>query len=135
MSPHSTKGSSGMNAAAKGEFPKPPSFKDPLDERQYVKERLALAFRIFAKLGFDEGVAGHITVRDPVDPTTFWVNPFGVAWPLLKASDLIRVDHDGQIVDGGAVRLLNVAGKVHLLSTIHATLTWLGRAGIASGTD
>jgi hypothetical protein len=56
-------------------------------------------------------VAGHITVRDPVDPTTFWVNPFGVAWPLLRASDLIRVDESGTIVDGGAVRLLNVAGE------------------------
>ncbi|KAI0106302.1 class II aldolase and Adducin domain-containing protein [Nemania sp. FL0031] len=119
MSPHATKGPSGMGAAAKGEFPKPPSFKDPQDERQYLKERLALAFRIFAKLGFDEGVAGHITVRDPVDPTTFWVNPFGVAWPLLKASDLIRVDHDGQIVDGGPVRLLNVAAYM-IHSAVHS---------------
>jgi len=68
-----------------------------------------LAFRIFAKFGFDEGVAGHITLRDPVDPTSFWVNPFGVAWPLLKASDLILVNHEGKVVDGGPVRLLNVA--------------------------
>ncbi|KAI0868838.1 class II aldolase and Adducin domain-containing protein [Hypoxylon argillaceum] len=118
MSPHSTRGTPGMGAAAKGEFPKPPSFKDPLDERQYLRERLALAFRIFAKLGFDEGVAGHITVRDPIDTTTFWVNPFGVAWPLLKASDLIRVDHDGQIVDGGPVRLLNVAAYM-IHSAVH----------------
>ncbi|KAI1133583.1 class II aldolase and Adducin domain-containing protein [Nemania abortiva] len=119
MSPHSTKGASGMDVAAKGEFPKPPTFKDPQDERQYLKERLALAFRIFAKLGFDEGVAGHITVRDPLDPTTFWVNPFGVAWPLLKASDLIRVDHHGQIVDGGPVRLLNVAAYM-IHSAVHS---------------
>ncbi|KAH7012920.1 class II aldolase and Adducin domain-containing protein [Ilyonectria destructans] len=86
-----------------------PKFTDPLEERQYLKGRLALAFRIFAKLGFDEGVAGHITVRDPVEPTSFWVNPFGVAWPLLKASDLIRVDSEGKIVDGGPVKLLNTA--------------------------
>ncbi|KAI1363009.1 class II aldolase and Adducin domain-containing protein [Xylaria arbuscula] len=119
MSPHSTKGETSMRAAAKGEFPKPPAFKDPLDERQYLKERLALAFRLFAKQGFDEGVAGHITVRDPVDSTTFWVNPFGVAWPLLKASDLIRVDHNGQIVDGGPVRLLNVAAYM-IHSAVHA---------------
>jgi hypothetical protein len=33
----------------------PPKFDDPLKERQYLKERLALAFRIFAKLGYDEG--------------------------------------------------------------------------------
>ncbi|KAI1179404.1 class II aldolase and Adducin domain-containing protein [Nemania sp. FL0916] len=119
MSPHSTKGASGLEAAAKGKFPSPPTFKDPLEERQYLKQRLALAFRIFAKEGFDEGIAGHITVRDPVDPTSFWVNPFGVAWPLLRASDLIRVDHDGNIVDGGPVRLLNVAAYM-IHSAVHS---------------
>lgn len=90
-------------------FPKAPKFEDKYQEREYQKGRLALAFRIFAKLGFDEGVAGHITLRDPVEPTSFWVNPFGVAWPLLKASDLIRVNKDGKVVDGGPVRLLNTA--------------------------
>jgi hypothetical protein len=40
-----------------------PKFEDPLQMREYQKGRLALAFRIFAKLGFDEGVAGHITLR------------------------------------------------------------------------
>lgn len=90
-------------------FPSPPTFTDKYAERQYQKGRLALAFRIFAKLGFDEGVAGHITLRDPVEPTSFWVNPFGVAWPLLKASDLILVNKDGKVVDGGPVRLLNTA--------------------------
>jgi len=90
-----------------------PSFrpvdKDPYKEREYQKGRLALAFRIFAKFGFDEGVAGHITLRDPVEPDSFWVNPFGVAWPLLKASDLIRVNRDGKVVDGGPCRMLNAA--------------------------
>lgn len=44
-------------------FPSPPKFEDKYAEREYQKGRLALAFRIFAKLGFDEGVAGHITLR------------------------------------------------------------------------
>lgn len=51
---------------ASGELPRgftPPVFNDPHKARQYLKVRLALAFRIFAKHGFDEGVAGHITVR------------------------------------------------------------------------
>ena len=55
----------------------PPTFEDKYEERKYLKHRLALAFRVFAKFGFAEGVAGHITLRDPVDPTSFWVNPFG----------------------------------------------------------
>ena len=35
------------------------------EERAYRKEQLAAAFRVFGKFGFSEGVAGHITVRDP----------------------------------------------------------------------
>ncbi|RVD89338.1 uncharacterized protein DFL_000351 [Arthrobotrys flagrans] len=87
----------------------PPKFDDPYKAREYYKGRLTLAFRIFAKYGFDEGVAGHITFRDPVDPTSFWVNPFGVAWPTLTAEDLILVNKEGKVVDGGKVRLLNAA--------------------------
>jgi ribulose-5-phosphate 4-epimerase/fuculose-1-phosphate aldolase len=44
-----------------------------------------------------------------VEPTSFWVNPFGVAWPHLKASDLILVNEAGDVVEGGPVRLLNKA--------------------------
>ncbi len=50
-----------------------------------------------------------------MDPTSFWVNPFGVAWPLLKASDLILVDKSGAVVDGGPVRRLNNAGESRVL--------------------
>ncbi|KAI9847588.1 MAG: hypothetical protein M1837_002162 [Sclerophora amabilis] len=100
-------------------FPGPPTFEDKHEERKYLKGRLAAAFRIFGKYGFDEGVAGHITLRDPVDPTTFWVNPFGVSFSLIKASDLIQVDHHGKIIDGGPVRLLNTSAfMIH--SAIHA---------------
>lgn len=99
-------------------FPGPPEFTDKYEEREYLKGRLAAAFRLFGKYGFDEGVAGHITLRDPVDPTTFWVNPFGVAFSLIKKSDLILVDHNGKIVDGGPVRLLNAAAfMIH--SAVH----------------
>ena len=44
-------------------FPGPPKFSDPYREREYLKGRLAAGFRIFGKYGFDEGVAGHITLR------------------------------------------------------------------------
>jgi len=90
-------------------FPQPPKFDNPYDEREYLKGRLAAGFRIFGKYGFDEGVAGHITVRDPVEKDTFWVNPFGVSFSLIKKSDLIRVNAAGKVIDGGPVRLLNTA--------------------------
>ncbi|KIW04157.1 uncharacterized protein PV09_04964 [Verruconis gallopava] len=90
-------------------FPSPPKFDDPYEERDYLKGRLAAAFRIFGKYGFDEGIAGHITVRDPVEKNTFWVNPLGVSFSLMKKSDLIRVGENGEVIDGGPVRLLNTA--------------------------
>jgi len=99
-------------------FPGPPKFDDPYEEREYMKGRLAAAFRIFGKYGFDEGVAGHITLRDPVDPNTFWVNPFGVAFSLIKKSDLIQVNEEGEIIDGGETRLLNTAAYM-IHSAIH----------------
>lgn len=54
-----------------------------------------------------------------MDPTTFWVNPFGVAFSLIKASDLILVNHDGKVIDGGEVRLLNSAAYM-IHSAIHS---------------
>ena len=44
-------------------FPSAPTFDDKYKERAYLKGKLAAAFRIFGKYGFDEGVAGHITLR------------------------------------------------------------------------
>ena len=44
-------------------FPKPPQFDNKFKEREYLKGRLAAAFRVFGKYGYDEGVAGHITLR------------------------------------------------------------------------
>ncbi|MEO6987932.1 MAG: class II aldolase/adducin family protein, partial [Aquihabitans sp.] len=69
-------------------------------ERLWRKQRLALAFRIFGRLGFDEGVAGHITVRDPERTDCFWVNPFGLSFKLITVDDLILVNHAGEVVEG-----------------------------------
>lgn len=85
----------------------PPVFSDSYEQRKYLKQRLAMAFRVFAKFGFAEGIAGHITLRDPVDPTNFWVNPFGMHFSLITADDLILVNHAGKVIDGGRNRLLN----------------------------
>lgn len=100
-------------------WPAPPTFADKYEQREYLKGRLALAFRIFGKNGFDEGVAGHITLRDPVHPDHFWVNPFGLAFSQIRKSDLILVDHDGEVVDGGPIRFLNKAAYM-IHSAIHA---------------
>jgi ribulose-5-phosphate 4-epimerase/fuculose-1-phosphate aldolase len=70
------------------------------DERLERKQKLAGALRIFGRLGFGEGVAGHITVRDPEFTDHFWVNPFARSFRLMRVSDLILVNHDGDVVYG-----------------------------------
>lgn len=77
-----------------------PEHADVAAHRQHLKERLAAAFRLFGRFGFDEGVAGHITARDPEHADRFWVNPFGLGFRQVRASDLICVDHDGNVVEG-----------------------------------
>jgi ribulose-5-phosphate 4-epimerase/fuculose-1-phosphate aldolase len=79
---------------------RPPTFASPDEERTHVKQRMAAAFRLFDRFGFNEGVAGHLTARDPEHPDLFWVNPFGLSFGLIRASDLILVNHDGEVVEG-----------------------------------
>lgn len=74
--------------------------RTPQQERTWRKERLAAAFRIFGRLGFSEGVAGHITVRDPERTDHFWVNPFGMNFRQIRVADLLLVNHDGDVVEG-----------------------------------
>ncbi|MDA8197510.1 MAG: class II aldolase/adducin family protein [Actinomycetota bacterium] len=81
-------------------FPSMPEFQSVEEERLHRKQRLAAGFRLFAKMGFDEGVAGHITARDPELSDHFWVNPFGMDFSQIKVSDLILVNHEGRVVEG-----------------------------------
>lgn len=77
-----------------------PTFDSVEDERRHIKQRMAAAFRLFDRFGFNEGVAGHLTARDPERRDCFWVNPFGLSFGLIRASDLILVDHEGKVVAG-----------------------------------
>ena len=77
-----------------------PTFESVDEERRHRKQRLAASFRLFGKFGFDEGVAGHITVRDPEHLDRFWLNPFGMSFRHVCISDLILVSHDGDVVYG-----------------------------------
>jgi ribulose-5-phosphate 4-epimerase/fuculose-1-phosphate aldolase len=85
---------------SKTDTPQPPTFERVEDERLHRQQRLAAAFRLFARYGFDEGVAGHITVRDPEFPDHFWVNPFGMYFGHIRVSDLLLVNHKGEVVEG-----------------------------------
>lgn len=121
-------------------LPMPPTFATKEEEQLHRKQRLAAAFRLFSKFGFDEGVAGHITARDPLDPETFWVNPFGVHFSQIKVSNLIRVDHEGNVVEGNHPvnraafvihsRIHGARPDVHAAAHAHSTY---GRAFSALG--
>ena len=94
-----------------------PSFTSIEDERLYRKQRLAGALRIFGRLGFGEGVAGHITVRDPELTDHFWVNPFGLSFRHMRVSDLLLVNHQGDVVHGN-MPVNRAAFVIH--SAVHA---------------
>ena len=94
-------------------MPQPPTFATSAEERLHRKQQLAGAFRIFGRFGFGEGIAGHITVRDPEDPHMFWVNPFGMSFRHIRVSDLIAVNHEGDVVHGN--KPVNQAGLRHPL--------------------
>ena len=81
-------------------FPMQETFESVEAERVHRKGKLAGALRVFGRLGFGEGVAGHITVRDPEFPDHFWVNPFGMSFRHIRSSDLLLVNHQGEVVIG-----------------------------------
>ena len=94
-----------------------PQFTSVEDERRHRKQRLAAAFRLFGRLGFGEGTAGHITARDPERTDHFWVNPLGMSFRQIRVRDLLLVDHEGNVVEGDWP--LNLAAFV-IHSQIHA---------------
>lgn len=94
-----------------------PEFDSIEKKRQWLLEEMAGAFRLFARKGYGIGSAGHISVRDPGNPNHFWLNPLGVHFGLLKASDMVLVDHEGNVI-GGSFRAVNKAGfQIH--SAVH----------------
>ncbi len=94
-----------------------PQFETVEQHRHYLKQMLAGAYRIFGQFGFSEGVAGHITCRDPQYTDCFWVNPFGVSFNQMKMTDLILVNEAGEIVAGKHKFLNKAAFAIH--SAIH----------------
>ena len=80
----------------------------PAAERLHRRQRLAAAFRLFSRHGFETGLAGHFTARDPVRTDHFWVNPLGMSFGDIRASDLLLVNPQGEVVEGDG--LVNLSG-------------------------
>jgi ribulose-5-phosphate 4-epimerase/fuculose-1-phosphate aldolase len=95
-----------------------PTFASKIEEREWAKGQMVGIFRAFAKHGFADGFNGHVSLRDPVEPDTFWINPYAKHFSMVKLSDLIRVDHDGKYVEGPRGSKINTAGFI-IHSNIH----------------
>lgn len=80
----------------------------PEAERWHRRQRLAAAFRLFSRHGFEVGLAGHFTARDPIQTDHFWYNPLGMSFAHIRASDLVLVAPSGEIVEGEG--MINISG-------------------------
>ncbi|MCU1450442.1 MAG: class aldolase/adducin family protein [Acidimicrobiales bacterium] len=59
---------------------------------------VALLARILYREGYDDHLAGHITSK--LDDDTLLVNPFGMPWDEVRAADIMRIDLDGNVLEG-----------------------------------
>ncbi|KAI5456666.1 class II aldolase/adducin N-terminal [Mariannaea sp. PMI_226] len=95
-----------------------PSFSSTEKQRRWMLEHLAGAFRVFARKGYAEGLAGHISLRDPERRDCFWTNPLGVHFSLIKVSNLILINEQGEAI-GGATHLPSNAAGFQIHSHLH----------------
>ena len=82
--------------------------------RPHRQQQLAIAFRHLADIGFAENMAGHITWQ-PDGQTDMYVNPWGLWWQELTASDICVVDEDAQVVRGR----WDVTPAIHIHTELH----------------
>ncbi|MGW1775289.1 class II aldolase/adducin family protein [Streptomyces sp. NPDC002104] len=93
-------------------FEMPPVFATAGEERAHRKERLAGVLRLLGRLGYEDGVGGHVSARDPEFEDCYWVNPFGRAFGALGPEDLLLVDGEGRVRQGER-RVNQLAFAVH----------------------
>ncbi|PND55681.1 aldolase [Mycobacterium sp. ENV421] len=91
-----------------------PSTMPPIGVDLTDEQKMAIAFRHLADIGFAENMAGHITWQ-PDGHREMFVNPWGLWWQELTASDICVVDEDAHVVRGR----WDVTPAIHLHTEIH----------------
>jgi ribulose-5-phosphate 4-epimerase/fuculose-1-phosphate aldolase len=91
--------------------------QDTTDEQQ-ARLQLAAMYRVFDLLGWTELIYNHISLKVPGAENHFLINPYGLEYREVKASNLVKVDLEGNIV-GHSEWPINPAGFV-IHSAIHA---------------
>jgi ribulose-5-phosphate 4-epimerase/fuculose-1-phosphate aldolase len=98
-------------------FSKPARFTEA---EWQARVQLAACYRIFAHLGWQELIYNHISLKVPGPDAHFLINPFGLHYSEVTASNLVKVDIDGNII-GSSDWPINPAGFT-FHGAIHATL-------------
>jgi ribulose-5-phosphate 4-epimerase/fuculose-1-phosphate aldolase len=91
--------------------------QDSTDEQQ-ARLQLAAMYRVFGLLGWTELIYNHISLKVPGAENHFLINPYGLEYREVKASNLVKVDLEGNIVGHSEWRI-NPAGFV-IHGAIHA---------------
>jgi ribulose-5-phosphate 4-epimerase/fuculose-1-phosphate aldolase len=91
-----------------------PRTSPPIGVTLTPQQELACAFRILARGGFSENIAGHITMAAP-GTDEMWVNPWGLWWEEVSASDICRVNADGDVLEGK----WDVTPAIHIHTELH----------------
>jgi len=95
----------------------PPDRSDLVEGEWELRLQLAACYRIFADLGWDELIYNHISMRVPGPQTHFLINPYGLHYTEVTASNLVKIDLEGKVV-GQAEHPVNPAGFI-IHSAIH----------------
>jgi ribulose-5-phosphate 4-epimerase/fuculose-1-phosphate aldolase len=91
-----------------------PSVVPPIGVELSNEQALAVAFRHLASIGFAENMAGHITWQ-PHGETDMLINPWGLWWQELTASDICAVDAEARVVGGR----WDVTPAIHIHTELH----------------
>ncbi len=83
-----------------------------------LRRDLAAAYRIFGYFGWAMTIVGHITVRVPGPERHFLINPFGLRYDEITASNLVKIDLDGNIVEPSNYPVNRAGFIIH--SAVHA---------------
>ena len=89
----------------------------PAEGEAILRRQLAAAYRLVDYFGWTELIYGHLTARVPGDQAHFLINPFGLNYDEVTASNLVKIDLDGKIVEPSP-HPVNYAGFV-IHSAIH----------------
>jgi len=71
----------------------------PISDAEWAMRRdLAACYRLIAMHGWDDLIANHITARVPGEDGAFLINPFGLLFEEVTASNLVKIGSDGELL-------------------------------------